>query len=253
MESTSHYIAVTNKPWIAESLGAQQKTAAELPHPLPPDTYLWIPEHYAASAYAHGRQYRLTTTLHWPSAFDDQFLKRTVRMCRGDELTSAQVPVFVKLADAKVSELPAGPGTESGLRQSLLALGALDSRVIVSDLIDLVEEWRVLIVEGTAIDSSQYVRAHRDIETNLPSFRDIEKFATDAAQSGARSLPASYMLDVGITTKGELSIIEANPVWCANWYSMSTANLKRALQHEFTSDTDAAWIPDPILLRRVRD
>ncbi|GAB17347.1 hypothetical protein GOEFS_028_00110 [Gordonia effusa NBRC 100432] len=248
----TNYLAVTNKPWIAQALGAKQKTAADLPHPLPPDTFMWIPEHYVARAYAAGRPYPLTSTLHWPLAFGDQFLKRTVRLCRGRDLTSTDTPAFVKLADAKVAELPAGSGTEDGLRQSLVALDALDSWTIVSELIDLVEEWRVLIVDGTAIDSSQYVRASRSIETKLPTFRDIEEFASAAAQSDPGHLPASYMLDVGITTTGDLTIIEANPIWCANWYSLSTENVKQALQCEFTSDANAMWVPDPILLRRVR-
>lgn len=247
-------VAVTHRSWVAEDLGFRLDHGFDPVH-LQPGEMIWCAEFFAAKAHAAGSPYPVTTTLRWPEVFGSQFLRRDVRLLTvadTDALGSAEL--FVKLADAKDDRfVPAVCAPDDFA--SRLAEVSPDSLVIVSDAIpDLVDEWRTVILDGVAIDSSRYRHQDQywDQDLEQPLHPEIEAFATAAAESALLTMPRSYALDIGTTAAGDMLVIEVNPIWCSAWYGAEIPNVHRALAAEFTDDPAARWVPDPILLGGLR-
>lgn len=252
------FVAVTFNNWVAEALGAEMSFGSSHVDISDGETFFWTPGLHAASQYVKGRPYPLTTTLTWPQAFGRQFLSRDIKLCLAADLDrESTILKFTKVADVKDDRYMPQVMSEKELYQQMDDSIFLDAYVIVSDIIeDIADEWRVVILDGKVLDSSRYRtdQLYFDMgipEASKPEYRDVEKFAGEAAAT-AVGMPRSYMLDIGTTTSGEMFVIEANPIWCSNWYGNDVELFKLALTAEFTDDTSQMWVPDALMLRTVR-
>lgn len=103
----------------------------------------------------------------------------------------------------------------------------MDDRVIVSDLVEILAEWRFFVVAGKVVAWSQY-RKHGQLKWQ----RHVPDHVLDAASKMARMYePAkAFTMDLAMTKDLELKIVEYNCVNCSGHYHADVGALAWALR-----------------------
>lgn len=248
-------VVSTSHRWITDYFGAHHDFGFR-PYVDHDSTLIWCPSEYAAQVYVEQGGYPLSSTLLWPEWVAPEFLGRTVLLTTGATILSldgkfGNKEVFCKSADTKLFDPKIS--TLNDYSHWIQQEGLLTSDFIISDLIEgIEEEWRCLILGNECLDVSQY-RDHdlyADQSEQMWTNRDesIIRFATRVAES-AHGSPPSYCLDVARLSNGELTVLEANPIWCSTPYSLSSEHYLLALAEEYV--TDNVWVPDDALIKRA--
>lgn len=208
----------------------------------------------------------------WLDSVPAAALQRTVRTVRLDELAGRAQEVrggFIKVAEAKVPELPAGwwDGAAEFVTAARAAGVPPSSFVQISDrLLDINVEYRCFVAYGTVVAVSAYRDA--DGSTWEPEWADRHDFDTaDACRfaggvAGGVAGPDGYVIDVASLVDGTWAVIEANPAWCSGTYGADMSGVFEAVVAASATTTPPcmvdlacgsrhgrwAWQPDPFLV-----
>lgn len=313
--STLH--VVTHRKWVADDFtlagvpDVQHHLGLDLPDLAPGDA-VWAPMewmHRAQSVMfsrlADGPPYSPLLDLTAPGA--DFLIRAQPPLCGRDIrlLTAAEIvemadeqnqrlpitddgtEVFAKPANCKIERVPAKWYDLDGLSLDLIAAPRIPDNqpfLLTWDRLDLVEEHRLWVLDGTVVTSSPYLHHLDFIETDLRGYEssntwypgmdsertpDAEAFGADVLDTLARSsgfqvhaiistaLPRAFTLDVGLLADGAWVIIEANPAWSSALYGADPVKVadcvrasSRVVDMMALSDPHR-WSPDPYLIDRA--
>lgn len=220
---------VSTARWLAQELAAQEhiRVSADLGLWLPEDTTRtawWCPTLFAARLAASEVRpnFRMTGAVeatHLPNA---EFLGRRMSLVPAGELRGGD-PWFIKPADAKIPALSAQVTTPDEFRNQVALAGFGDDLpVIISDVVEFLEEYRAYVLDDEVVATSAYLYAGETWDAwdsdELPPVDEAARFAQDAAAALAGHVPAGYTLDVGRMSSGNWSVIETNPAWSSGPY-----------------------------------
>lgn len=121
-----------------------------------------------------------------------------------------RLPIFVK-PNGKAKEFVAGVITEESSRKFFFNEVPDECPVLVSEVLDIVSEYRCYVHKGTLVGIYWYSGDFR-------IFPDVK--VIDAAIADYASAPAGYGIDFGITADGKTILIEANDGWSLGNYGL---------------------------------
>lgn len=122
-----------------------------------------------------------------------------------------QMPIFVK-PNRFAKEFGAGVVRKQSSKEFLFNDIADDTPVLVSDVIDIVSEYRCYVHKGNLKGIKWYIG-------DIRIFPDVK--IIDTAIADYTSAPSAYSLDVGITKEGETILIENNDFWSIGNYGLN--------------------------------
>lgn len=141
-----------------------------------------------------------------------KYAKRNIRyMTMGEFKQDTQIPVFVK-PNRFAKEFGAGIIRKQNSKEFLFNDITDDTPVLVSDVIDIVSEYRCYILKGDLKGIKWYIG-------DIRIFPDVK--VIDAAIADYKSAPSAYSLDVGITKEGETIVVECNDFWSIGNYGLN--------------------------------
>ncbi|MEU1520083.1 ATP-grasp domain-containing protein [Streptomyces sp. NPDC005811] len=150
----------------------------------------------------------------WLTHVPHTLLRRHIRLTTLGKARALRERVFVKPPSAKIDLLPAAVHEDgSGLP------GRLDpsTPVLVSEVVEFVAEYRLFVLDGTAVTGSRYaVHGHLD---PAPLDAESRAFARTVLDATAASLPSAVCLDIGRLSDGSWAVVEANMAWFAHCYA----------------------------------
>ncbi len=128
-------------------------------------------------------------------------------------------------------------------------------------------EYRVLIVQHEALDTSLYleakewiVKSSRGGDSNTDGFPQVRleeaaAFATEVAKVCSSFSPSSYIMDVAeVSGNGKFIVLEANNTWSANPYDIAAESylvgLITAADYAKT-ESEYHFVPDPYQAARA--
>ena len=139
-----------------------------------------------------------------------EFLKREVKLTTLGEFKSdksQKMPIFIKPFDLKI--FPAGVVRSD--RSDLMFPDPDDTKVWLSDELDIISEWRGFVVKGKLIGLKHYTGDFKI----FPSIKTI-----DLMINSYKSCPSSYTLDVGVTSDNDTILVECNDGWSVGSYGL---------------------------------
>jgi hypothetical protein len=105
-------------------------------------------------------------------------------------------------------------------------------RIIIAPIKKILYEWRLFVVNGMVVASSQYKR-HGKIEhdVRVPGYviREAESFLIPLYKPD----PVAFVMDVCLTDDGDIKIVEYNCINCSGFYQADVAELAYALKTAF--------------------
>lgn len=150
-----------------------------------------------------------------------EFLRREVKVKTLQEFYDSwngEYPIFIKPYD-KVKLFAGGVIKKAFSKEQFYELPP-DTKVMVSDYIDMSSEYRCFVNRGKLVGLKHY-------NTDFTLFPDI-KFIYKAIEA-YKSAPISYSLDFSISDAGETSVIEANDGWSLGSYGLDSETYSRFL------------------------
>lgn len=257
-----HLRVASSARWLAQDFADASGSAVvvhhdlglDLPASLPSSTLWWAPTSYAARLAASGVHVPFQAP---PADFlahvDGALLGRRVAfgtMASPPKLTG---PVHAKIADAKVTDLPAQvwPDAAAFYEAARKASIPEQSVIALSDVVTFTSEVRCFMLADRVAAASVYLSG--GLTWDGLDARDCQapaaavEHAHDVAQS-LQSVPAGWVLDVGLTTEGHWRAVEANPAWSSNPYH---CDLRAVLEVIDAAQRPGRhlWRPDPATLR----
>lgn len=212
-------IAVTYSSWKAEFLDAKQSLGFDLPD----DDVVWCPGHYASPMYL-AETHQFEDTFWW--TLDSEYLGRNVTHCMSAEEAADLLNArkFVKLARHKYDYFPAGVRSSEDMRDA-----KPQHEYIVSDVVDIVDEYRSWVIRGTVEDYSCYHMGdwwwdNEGIDAVLPEEHRIlaENAAVDLNHS-------AVTVDTATLSDGRSIVVETNPTWCSGFYTARPEVVREAV------------------------
>lgn len=273
-------LVVSSARWLAEDLAAAGTVPVE--HTLGLDapvldgsTALWCSWSWALRLARTGISHPfLSPGPDWLARLPYEYRRRDVWAGRiGDMPYKGMDPVFYKLAEHKHSGIPAGFHPDRGSFRRFafdafnFAPGVEDLRFIGSGPIAYVREYRCFIAHGKVEAASLYLSSVPGINDSTveitwnaqdPAFarRDAAEAAVFAGTVSAAlgdEQPPGYVLDVGLDTDGNWSVIEANAAWSSNIYHCDPVGAIRAILASQEPGHDRwTWKPDALFADRAR-
>jgi hypothetical protein len=149
------------------------------------------------------RKMLLEPPLDWLTRLPEEFLRRRVRHGTLAELGSIELPAFIKPEDDKTFE--------AGVYSALYGFIPPTGRVLVSDVVKFVDEYRVWCLDGAAMITDPY----RGPGVDLSAARD---FAVEALYVASEFTPRAAVIDVGRLDTGEWAVVETNPAFSSGIY-----------------------------------
>lgn len=141
---------------------------------------------------------------------------RKIKMLRFDELRQVPLPCFLKAPDEKLFPAAVYEDITELTRRSDIDPS---QHLIMSDVINFRKEYRVHLLEGTAVSGSRYsVGGELSIDSRDSEIVEAQKFAEKVFNTSAGSTPPAVVIDVGVTDSGEWAVVEANPCFGAGIY-----------------------------------
>jgi hypothetical protein len=151
----------------------------------------------------------------------ESFLKRTIEVKTLQEFYDSwngECPIFIKPYD-KVKLFAGGVITKAFSKEQFYNLPS-DTKVIVSNYIDMSSEYRCFINRGKIVGLKHY-------NTDFMLFPDIA-FIKKAVET-YKSAPISYSLDFAVSDNGDTTVIEANDGWSLGSYGLDSETYSRFL------------------------
>lgn len=156
----------------------------------------------------------------------EKYTGREIRyMTMGEFKKDSQLPVFVKPA-RRSKEFVAGVLTKQDSKEFFFKDHPDDTPVLVSEVVDIVSEYRGYVIDGE-LKGIYYYRG------DFRVFPDVK--VIDNAIKDYTTQPAGYSIDFGVTGDGRTLLIECNDGWSLGNYGLhhvtySTLLAKRWLQ-----------------------
>jgi hypothetical protein len=152
---------------------------------------------------------------------------RTYTVMKIEEfLENDMCPVFIKPVELKVF---AGGVIQSDKNKALVLKDVpAGTDVVVSEVMDIVNEYRVFVLNGEVIGVKQYnqVNSFRDWFT-FPSPHYVMNCLSTMNLSG--QAPAAYSLDIAVLKDGRSELIEVQDGWSIGSYGLDGTDYKRFL------------------------
>lgn len=140
-----------------------------------------------------------------------KYTKRNIRyMTMGEFKQDSQMPVFAK-PNRFAKEFVAGVIKNPDSKKYFFNDIDDDTPVLVSDVIDIVSEYRCYVLKGDLKGIKWYIG-------DIRVFPDVK--VIDAAIIDYKSAPSAYVIDFGITKDGETVLIEVNDAWSVGNYGL---------------------------------
>lgn len=186
------------------------------------DCAWWCPGRHAGRLAASGIDHRFATPgPGFLARLDPALVGREVWCGPLADLPAWAGDRFAKPADVKIPALPAGVfAGDARFRRAAASAGlGLASQVIVSQVVELVAEWRFWVLAGVPVAASPYLECGVTWDgledRTVP--QDAWAFAVRAA-AGATGVPRGWVVDVAADRGGRLMVVEANPAWSSGCY-----------------------------------
>ncbi|WP_412539683.1 ATP-grasp domain-containing protein [Longispora sp. K20-0274] len=167
----------------------------------------------------------------WLAGLPAEFLRRDVRLVPIREAHTLRRPVFAKSPnDKSIKAMVYADGTRLPGSDAVHP----STPVLVSDPVDVVEEFRLHVFEGRVHTGSQYgddgALRMAPLAGHLRE-AEVLAFAAELLAEQAVELPSAIVLDVGTVRPlsggpARWAVIEANAAWAAGCYE---ADVERAL------------------------
>ncbi|MFF3324844.1 ATP-grasp domain-containing protein [Streptomyces sp. NPDC002889] len=180
------------------------------------------------------------------------------------ELTGREIQ-FTSLAKARALRRPAfvKPPNDKSFPARIYADGSGlpgpdaaddDTRVLVSDIVRFMTEYRLFLLDGVVVTGSRYA-VHGDLDV-APLDKDPRRAEVldFAARLGGTGLPSAIVVDVG-AVDGGWAVVEANAAWASGHYACDDDTaldvvLRAARPAAETLPSDARFVrPCPSVLR----
>jgi hypothetical protein len=141
-----------------------------------------------------------------------KYTKRNIRyMTMGEFKNDPQIPVFVK-PNKFAKEFVSGVIKKSDSKKYFFNDITDDTPVLVSDVIDIISEYRCYVLKGDLKGIKWYIG-------DIRIFPDVK--VIDAAIADYNSAPLAYVIDFGITKDGETVVVECNDAWSVGNYGLN--------------------------------
>jgi hypothetical protein len=139
------------------------------------------------------------------------YCKRNVKITTmGNFKKSTELPIFVKPYE-RLKAFPSGVIRRQSSRSDLFNDVPDDFKVLTSEVIEMVSEYRGFVKRGKLVGLKQYIGDFRV----FPDMRVI-----DECISKYVSAPSAYTIDFAVTDKGETVLIECNDGWSVGSYGL---------------------------------
>ncbi|WP_345454433.1 ATP-grasp domain-containing protein [Nocardioides marinquilinus] len=156
----------------------------------------------------------LEAPLDWLTTLPRDLTHRHIRAMTLHEAHRLRSPVFVKTPnDKRIAARVYTDGTR------LPGADAVDAgtRVLVSDVVTYVAEFRLHVLDGRVHAASRYAQDGRlEVAAASP---DALAFADDLLAHVGPTLPSAIVVDVGLDSDGRWSVVEANAAWASGSYA----------------------------------
>jgi len=159
-------------------------------------------------------------------------LKRDVHVTSGEDFKRFYLnrngprPIFAKPND-RLKEWASGVLTNHGLDSIMMDEIRDESEVLVSDVVEMLSEYRVFVDMGKIVGIKNY-RGEFDI---FPDMKYINRCFEIYEASGDH--PVSYTLDFAVSAKGETTFVEANDAWSIGSYGLEYDVYTKLLIHRW--------------------
>jgi hypothetical protein len=132
----------------------------------------------------------------------------TIGICK--RIVNLNWPVFIK--PVKIKQFV--PGIIKNKKSFDIYLGHLDDdvKVLVSEVVDFVSEYRGYVIDGKLVGIKHYIGDFR-------VFPDMK--VIDAAIKDYINAPAGYSIDFGVTSDGRTLLVECNDGWSLGNYGLN--------------------------------
>ena len=193
-------------------------------------------------------------------SLDAAFLARDVRLVSMARARMIRRPVFVKPPADK--QFPAKVYADGSKLPGPDAVDD-DMRVLVSDVVRFLVEYRLFVLDGAIHTGSRYA-TDGDLDIAPLDAADADtamalEFAADLLQATAASLPSAVVLDVGLLRFDDgarrPAVVEANMAWASGHYAADADRvldvvLRAAFDHGVLSKRDMPFArPVPAVQR----
>lgn len=140
------------------------------------------------------------------------YSNRNIRYMTMEEFKKdPQIPVFVK-PNRFAKEFVGGVIKQQSSKSLFFNDILNDTPVLVSDVVDIISEYRCYIIKGELKGIKWYIG-------DIRIFPDVK--VIDSAISDYKSCPSAYSLDVGITKEGKTIVVECNDAWSLGNYGLN--------------------------------
>jgi hypothetical protein len=152
----------------------------------------------------------------------DRFLRRTVEFAHFTDLGRLSRPAFIKPAD------PLDKWFDAGIYSSVRMIRTRDidrpaAPVLLSEPVEWSAEYRCFVLNGQLVEWSPYLSFGRPVwkvharnrgqPSRVPD--PVGIIVTGLLGGMGRSLPPTFVVDVGLIEDRGWAVVEFNPVWCA--------------------------------------
>jgi len=140
------------------------------------------------------------------------YSNRNIRYMTMEEFKKdTQIPVFIK-PNRFAKEFVGGVIKQQSSKSLFFNDISNDTPVLVSDVVDIISEYRCYIIKGELKGIKWYIG-------DIRIFPDVK--VIDSAISDYKSCPSAYSLDVGITKEGKTIVVECNDAWSLGNYGLN--------------------------------
>lgn len=276
MQEFRKLIVVSSAAWLARDFRApgiidvHAEIGFDLPRCDPATTAWWCSGSYAARAAATGLVLPLTSAgPQWLPTVPSRWLRREVQAMKLSEVETRFDGGFIKPAEIKISSLTARVYSGAGellpwqeyLRDAEAANLPADSWLNVSEPVEYVREYRCFTAHGEVTAVTPYLIDGvtwdgLDPKAHSHGCSEAGQFASLFLQDiGPEAHPPGFVVDVGLDTDGEWSVIEANANWSSNPYHADMTGVIQSVlaSHDVAGDYPQwAWTIDPYHKRYAR-
>ena len=168
------------------------------------------------------------------SEVDRKFTGREIQILSYDEMLAyldRNGPRFIKSA-TKCKEFPAGKYDKKSIEIIEKSISYLHKshKFMVSELINLLAEWRLFIHKGKILDCKQYMGSWES--------RFDETFVKEMVASIPKSIIpyTSYTVDIGLTDTGSTVLIEAHNFISCGLYGFEHPNLYKMVKTAYLEE-----------------
>jgi len=145
-----------------------------------------------------------------------KYLKRKVWTSTIEEvLEKEEFPLFLKPLE-KNPDLPSGVVQSKYNAPLLLSKVPVDTKLIVSNSLDIVAEYRCYVMDNNIVGVKHY-QGNFNI---FPNMQLVDEMILSYAYIGGS--PCCYTIDVGVLSNGETILIECNDAWAIGNYGLSS-------------------------------